>query len=216
MDAMGAQPVYSVDRGDNYGMGGNWIWVLFLVFILFGFNGGGFGYNRGCATTQDVNSGFNFNSVTNDLRALERGQCSIGYENSQLIAGLNNNMTNGFNNIANGLCDLGYRTQQCCCETNRNIDNVRYEASKNTCDVITAANANTQRIIDTINQNELQKLRDELCDAKLKISNSEQTNNLICALRPTPIPAYITCSPYTERNIGYTDCGTSRCGNYYV
>lgn len=215
MDNMGAQPVYDVNNNnDGLGFGGGWIWILFIAFIFLWGGNGAWGQNRGPspATTQDVSNGFSFNSLSNDLRALERGQCSAGYENAQLINGINNNMQAGFNSINNGICDLGYRNQQCCCETNRNIDSVRYEASKNTCDIITAANANTQRIIDTMNANEVQKLRDELSEARLRISNQEQTTALIYALRPTPIPAYVTCSPYESNQIASGLYG--RCGCY--
>lgn len=78
-------------------------------------------------------------------------------------------------------------------------------------DVIDAQNAGTQRIIDTITQDKIQSLQTELQSAQLQLSNVAQTNNIINALRPTPIPAYITCSPY-QAATGY-NCGCNvGCG----
>ena len=78
-------------------------------------------------------------------------------------------------------------------------------------DVIDAQNAGTQRIIDTITQYKIQSLQTELQSAQLQLSNVAQTNNIINALRPTPIPAYITCSPY-QAATGY-NCGCNvGCG----
>lgn len=216
MDTVGAQPVYSVDRNnDGTGMGSGLIWIIFLFFIIaFANNSGMFSGNgrMNCASTQDVNSGFNFQSVQSDLRALERGQCQSGYENAMLINGVNSNITNGVSSIINGINTLGYNNQQCCCDINRNIDNLRFENSKNTCEIVNVNNQNTQKIIDTITQNEIQRLRDELADARLKISNTDQTATLVSAIRPTPIPAYITCSPYSTAYYGYNN-GCNGCYN---
>ena len=64
-------------------------------------------------------------------------------------------------------------------------------------------------------QNEIQKLRDDLQTANFQLSQQAQSANLIDQLRPCPIPAYLSCSPYTSydpfRNgYGYGGCG---CGN---
>lgn len=47
-----------------------------------------------------------------------------------------------------------------------------------------------------INANVMQELRDQLQAAQLQLGNLAQTQNLVSQLRPVPIPAYITCSPY--------------------
>ena len=90
-------------------------------------------------------------------------------------------------------------------ETNRNIDAVRYENAKNTCDIINANTANTQRIIDMISQNQMQMLRDELSTTRAALSNNIQTQNILGALHPSPRPAYVTASPYAATN--YCGCG---------
>ena len=88
------------------------------------------------------------------------------------------------------------------------MDNVKYENAKNTCDIINAVNASTQRVIDQMTNDKIEDLRTELQNAQLQLSNNSQTADLIATLRPFPQPAYITCSPYTSTNTNY-GCG---CG----
>ena len=70
---------------------------------------------------------------------------------------------------------------------------MRYENAKNTCDIITAEQANTQRIIDIMTQDKIEALRTELQSAQLALQNNAQTQTLINELRPCAIPAYLTC-----------------------
>lgn len=78
---------------------------------------------------------------------------------------------------------------------------------------------NTQRIIDHMTQNEVQTLRDQLQTANFQLSQQAQSANIIGQLRPTPTPAYLTCSPY-ESNVYATrgfygaygnGCGCNSC-----
>lgn len=53
--------------------------------------------------------------------------------------------------------------------------------------------------------NTIQELRDQLQAAQLQLGTLSQTNTIIGTLRPTPVPAYITCSPYQSEQY---NCGT--------
>lgn len=195
------------DRNNNGMFGGDGgLWVFFLFFLLAWGGGSGFGFGgsgaaANYATQADIQRGFDTNTIVNKLDGLSNGLCDGFYA-------MNSGMLQGFNGIGTQISNLGHQAQQCCCETNRNIDAVRYENAKNTCDIITAANANTQRIIDVMTQNTIQELRDNLQAAQLQLGNNAQTQTIINAVRPFPSPAYITCSPYTAAN-GYGSCG---CG----
>lgn len=141
-----------------------------------------------------------------------------GYETRDAINtnanNINSNLCNGFNGINQAISNLGFNLQDCCCQTQRSIDGVNYNMAKNTSDIIQANNANTQRIIDTLTQNEITSLRTELQSAQLQLSNFSQTQNIVNQLRPCPVPAYITCSPYTSYNFNpynYNNCGCG-CG----
>ena len=60
-------------------------------------------------------------------------------------------------------------------------------------------------------QNEIQKLRDDLQNANFQLSQQAQSANLINRLQPTPIPAYVTCSPYQAQQMYYGCNGGCNC-----
>lgn len=202
---------YAVGRGDgnsNYGyggFGGEWAWIIIIFAMVFGWGRGGFGFGNGggggnlgydlgsLATKSDLAAGFGNNAILSGINDLKLGQCQ------------------GFAGVDRGIADLGYRTQQCCCETNRNIDSVRYENAKNTCDIINANNAGIQRILDRMSANEIQSLRDTNLMQAVQLSQQAQSANLIQKLQPTPMPAYITCSPY-QSVYGFPFGFNNNCG----
>lgn len=194
------------DRNNGWGSDGAWLIWIVLIFAMFGGGfGNGFGFgNRGVNDFTDsaIQRGFDNQSVLNKLNGIENGICDGFYaQNTTMLQGfhgVDSALCNGFNNVNNNITQARFDAQQCCCETNRNIDAVRYENAKNTCDIIQAGNANTQRIIDTLTQNTIQELRDKASAYELQLSQQAQSANLINQLRPCPIPAYLSCSPYTS------------------
>lgn len=211
----------ALSKDNNDIFGGNSTWVFFLFFLLAWGNGGFFGggnnaSREGELTRAELYNGLgqqdifrNQAEIARELSAFERDATNnwgnMRYDNLQNINALQTAMTSGFYNIGNQLNENRFAQQNCCCETNRNIDAVRYENAKNTCDIINANTANTQRIIDMISQNQMQMLRDELSTTRAALSNNIQTQNILGALQPTPRPAYVTASPYAATN--YCGCG---------
>lgn len=188
--------------GDDTGLGGGMgIWLLIILFFLF--SGRGFG---GYGVSTEVNTLTNEFLYTNLNNTLDRGFNQVANQNF----GLQKDMCQGFSGLQMEIANNRFAAQQCCCETNRNIDAVRYENAKNTCDIITANTANTQRIIDQMQNDKIDALRTELQSAQLALQNNAQTQTLINQLRPCPIPAYITCSPYTTLNNVF-GCGCGSC-----
>ena len=181
---------------DGMGCGGSWIWII-LLFFLFGN-----GYNRNNVSAQEMQQGFDNQSVMRKLDGITQGLCDGFYAQ-------NTNLLTGFNSLGKEIAENRFASQQCCCETNRNIDAVRYEAAKNTCDIITAGNANTQKILDYLTQNKIDSLRTELQSAQLQLGNLSQTNTILQALQPIPKPAYPVQSPYAS----FTGCGCG-CGQF--
>lgn len=204
---------YAIGRdsnGNGNGMWGDGAWFWIVILLIFGYGGwgnGGFGGNQGgatigydigkLATTADVASGFNNSAVLSSLNELKLGQAGIQQTMCQGFNGVNTAILQSANGTERGIAQLGYNLQDCCCQTQRAIDGVNYNMAKNTCDIIQAQNASTQRIIDYLTQNEITSLRTELTQAQAQLSQFNQTNNIVNALKmPTPVPAYITCSPY--------------------
>lgn len=217
----------ALQRDNDDGMfGGNGSWVFFLFFLLAWGGGGFFGNNRGVeqvATSAEVQRGFDNQNVMNKLNGLENGLCDGFYaQNTTMLNGFNGvqrDLCSGFSGVNAAINQSRFDAQQCCCETNRNIDAVRYENAKNVCDIVTAIKADGDATRALMTQNEIQKLRDDLQTANFQLSQQAQSANIIGQLRPTPTPAYLTCSPY-ESNVYATrgfygtygnGCGCNSC-----
>ena len=194
--------------------------ILILFFLIFGFGGGGLGWGgnsamQGALTRAELYDGLNDNTIIRKLDGITNGLCDGFYAQ-------NTTMLQGFNGLGSAIAENRFASQQCCCETNRNIDAVRYENARNTCDIITAQNANTQKILDTLCENKIQSLRDKVAEqsqmlqtANFQLSQQAQSANIINTLRPTPIPSYLTCSPYQSALYaynGFNGCGCCGCG----
>ena len=219
------------NRGNNDGFGYASDWIIWLIVIaaIFG-NGwgfGGFGGNGGF--NSPAGQGF---ATRTDIDAALSTQ---GIESG--ITGLGSQLCNGFNSLSAQLAD-------CCCSTKAAVADVNYNLAAQTNilqntvnnngnaiqqalnsgfrDVIDAQNAGTQRIVDLFTQDKIQSLQTELQSAQLQLSNAAQTNNIVNALRPTPVPSYPVMSPYTSiiNPTGFTfgvsgngcGCGYNACG----
>ena len=193
-------------REDGFGMGGGWLWIIVLFLFMFGLNGGGWGGRGNGLTQMELQQGFDTQEITRKLDGLANGLCDGFYAQ-------NTTMLNGFNSLGMQIAENRFAAQQCCCETNRNIDALRYEAAKNTCDIVTAIKEDGAATRAQMTQNTIQELRDQLQAAQLQLGNISQTQTLVNELRPCARPAYITCSPYeTNPYYGYNS-GCGRCCN---
>ena len=226
-------------RGCNDGAYGGWgaewfLWII-VIFALFGGWGNGFGGWGG-------NGGFNSPAGQGALtRAdIDAALSTQGIESG--ITGIGTQLCNGFNSVNSNISNLGYNLQNCCCDLKQGLGEVNYNLAAQTNilqntvnnngtaiqqalntgfrDVIDAQNAGTQRIVDLFTQDKIQSLQTELQSAQLQLSNAAQTNNIVNALRPTPVPAYLTCSPYQTIvnptgfafGVSGNGCGYNACG----
>jgi hypothetical protein len=209
MTEMSAADIKAVTEGNHYGYGygdmygGQWIWFI-LLFALYS---GGYGFNgRGNGVTQlELQQGFDNQSVMRKLDGITNGLCDGFYA-------VNTSILNGVNSLGQEIANNRFAAQQCCCETNRNIDAVRYEAAKNTCEIVRAIEKDGDATRALINANVTQALRDKLVEkdqmlqtANFQLSQQAQSANLINTLKPCPIPAYPSCSPY--QTFGFNGCG---------
>lgn len=187
------------------------LWLIFLA--LFG-NGGfsGFGGNANAnADTQRLENLIN-NNHNNDLAlsAINGNREAITSLASNLncsVASLSNAIDGVRNAMASCCCDIktliqstSYESQlreqantnminnSLCGLTNtitNGFANIGYTAERNTNMIIQAQNANTQRLVDLINTNNVNELTEKLNDARLQLSQSNQTQAIIAALKPT-------------------------------
>lgn len=196
--------------GMGYGAWGEWIWII-ILFALWGNGGWGYG-NGGNGVSGEIQRGFDTASITTKLDGITNGLCDGFYAvNTSLLTGFGNTntaiMQNGYETRA-AITDLGYRLQDCCCQTQRAIDGVNYNMAKNTCDITNAINASTQSILGYMTQEKISALQSENALLTAQLSQNSQTNTIINALRPTPVPSFPASNLY-----GYGYCsGNSGCG----
>ena len=177
---------------NGWGGGGAW-WIIILFLFMLGMGGGGWGWgNRGndALTRAEMQQGFDTQEITRKLDGLSYGMCDGFYAQ-------NTTMLNGFAGVTSAVRDAQFAAQQCCCETNRNIDAVRYDAQKNTCDIITAIHAEGEATRNMMQQNEIQQLRDRIQRAELR--------DAMCGVMRYPM-----ATTYTSG--GNPFCGCGCCG----
>lgn len=152
-------------RYDNDGIGGGGsfmlIIVLFLFFLLMGGGNGGWGGQSGALTRAEMQQGFDTQEITRKLDGITNGLSDGFYAQ-------NTTMLNGFAGVTAAVQQARFDSQQCCCETNRNVDNVRYEAAKNTCDIIQAGHEDTQKILDAISCNRMADMQNQINQLQLQ------------------------------------------------
>lgn len=128
-----------------------------------------------------------------------------------------------FGNRNNGMSQVERDVLTTSCGTQKEVLQNRYDNALQTqtlsaqmaqccCDLRAEGLANTQSIINLIQQDKIEQLREQVNSTNLALNNVNLANEIISAVRPTPIPAYITCSPYTSAYYGNC-CG---CGNNLV
>lgn len=203
------------NRGYGYdGMwGGEWFWIIIILFAFWGNNGWG---NRGNCC-ENISEQF----IERDLFNTNQNVSNTACQTQRDI--LENRYTNQL-----GVQSIIGSQKDCCCETQKEILQNRYDNSLQTqtlssqmaqccCDLRAEGLANTQKILDKLCENEINQLRTDLQSAQLQISQLSQTSNIVNALRPAPIPAYLACSPYESsffgrfgNAFGFGNCG---CNN---
>ena len=161
-----------------WGMG-TWL-IILLLFLGWGNNGGFWFWNGNAWAWMMANSNANNNhDNTVDLinnNTLWQNQLF----NQQSVANLTSQMGMWF------------------CNTNQNIERSIQQMNQNTCQLIATSTANTQKILDMMCNNETQRLRTELAEARVIAQNNAQTSELLSKLQPTAVPSYIVSSPYTS------------------
>lgn len=161
------------------------------------------------------------NTLTQGFAGLNTGMVQQGYENRIATQG------------------IGTQMQQCCCDLRQQVADVNYNIAtqangvtnavntgfcqtnfnnqSNTRDIIEAQNAGTRAILDAINSNKVEALKDRIAEQNqqinaLNLAASQQAQNayLIDQLgTKCPIPAYLTCNPNAPLNysVSYGGCG---------
>ena len=184
------------DRGGMFDGDNDFLLIIVLFFfMMFGGGFGGFGGN-GALTRAEMQQGFDTQEVVRKLDGITNGLSDGFYAQ-------NTTMLRGFADITTAVREGQFMAKDCCCETNRNIDGVRYDAQKNTCDIITAVHEEGEKTRSLIKENEIQVLRDKVAELQLAQSQCAQNAYLTNAIRPYPVPAYAACRPSCDGGWGW-------------
>lgn len=97
--------------------------------------------------------------------ATQKSIIEMGYQNQLANCQQTNTIMTGINGVNTGV--------------ERGFSQVGYETQKQTCDIINNANANTQRIIDTLNNHWSDEKSLQIQDLKFQLSQERQNNLLL-------------------------------------
>ena len=189
MNTQGIVPTMPISNG----FGGDGIWIVILLALMFGGNGFGFGGNNNFATTEYVSNEFTQRDINS------------GFQNT------NNILTNGFQAANTGILENRYAAQLSATNTQRDIlqqtnelntnlltSNLQAQAKLDECCCSLKAQGieNTQKILDAMNQNTIDSLRSEVNDLKNTITANGIGSSIVNQVRPYPTPSYLVSSPY--------------------
>ena len=184
--------IAAVTEKTSDGFMGNGAWWIIILFLFMFSNGNLFGKGAGALTRGELD----FTNLDSSIRGVQQGLADGFYA-------VNTGMLNGFNGIQRDLCvgfnglntaitGMGYQMKDCCCEINRNIDALRFENSRNTCEIVNAIRTDGEATRALINANVMQDLRDKIADkdrdlvaANFQISQQLQNQYLISQLKTT-------------------------------
>lgn len=236
---LSAADVAAVTGNNNGGFlgnndGGFWLLILFLFAMMGGWgNGNGCNGNVGnAAAIPAVQAGFDQAAVMSGIQGIQNGLASAEISRANTQSALSNQL--------NGLASS---FQNCCCENRLGTADLKYTVASEACnnrqtvsdglrDIIANNTANTQALMNTMNQG-IQGIYDKLCqqendalkseNANLRTQinlanqaalingqtqtmladNAAQTFALEQYLNPTPKPAYIVQNPNCcQGNVG--------------
>ena len=165
---------------DTQNFGGMWVWLIILILFLFNWNWfGGFGGGNNAAWLLNwMNNNNNHDNTVDIINNNTQWQ-------QQLTA--QQNLANQTNLITQWFCN-----------TNNNIEKAILAGQQNTAAIIASSAANVQKVLDKLCEQETDRLRTALAEQRVIANNAAQTTELINALRPTSVPAWLVNSPYTS------------------
>lgn len=196
------------------------IWAIILFAMIFGWgNGYGFGGNGAGAVDGYV--------LTSDFANIERKIDNVNNGICDGFYAMNTGMLNGFAGLHSAISTNGYETRDaiqglssqlasCCCDLKGGIKDTQYAIAMQTNALSEVMNANYRALHDELVANRIEDKnaqiaaqQNEINKLQLAASQSAQNAYLVNTLRPTAIPAYLTCSPYQS----VYGCGTTSCGS---
>lgn len=211
MEAMsgltGTDALALMNNRDGFGYGdGSWFWIIIILFAFWGNNGWG---NRNNGLETDI-----------DTRFLERDIFNTNQNVSTTGCQTQRDILETKYDLGTQVLENRFNCSQNACVTQKEILQNRYDNALQTqtlssqmaeccCNLRAEGLANTQKIIDLIQQDKIDQLRDQVYTTNLALNNTNLANQIVNSIIPRPAPAYPSCSPFVPSTYGYG----SGCGN---
>lgn len=203
-------PMYN--NGGFFG-GSDGIWGIILLALLFNNGWGGFGGNgfNNVATTDYISSEFTQRDVNNGTQSVLTALSNGFSDQATNTCNLRSDVLTGNMGIQNAILDSKYAAalsdanlqRDILMQTNElnnnlNVQSLNQLAKQDECCCTLRAEglANTQKILDVLNQNTIDDLRSQVNDLKNTITANGIGTSIVNQVRPYPIPAYPVSSPY--------------------
>ena len=207
MNGSGIVPTMPIGGGNGF-FGGDGIWALVLLALLFGGNGWGNGFGGNgwgnVATTDFVSSEFTQRDVTNGTQSI-LGALSNGFSDAATnLCNVRSDLLTGNMGIQNSILGSSNSIQRdILTQTNELNTNLLTTALQNQakmdeccCNLRAQGIENTQKILDAMSQNTIDDLRSQVNDLKNTITANGIGTSIVNQVRPYPSPAYPVSSPY--------------------
>lgn len=211
MEAMsgltGTDALALMNNRDGFGYGdGSWFWIIIILFAFWGNNGWG---NRNNGLETDI-----------DTRFLERDIFNTNQNVSTTSCQTQRDILETKYDLGTQVLENRFNCSQNACATQKEILQNRYDNALQTqtlssqmaeccCNLRAEGLANTQKIIDLIQQDKIDQLRDQVYTTNLALNNTNLANQIVNSIIPRPAPAYPSCSPFVPSTYGYGN----GCGN---
>jgi hypothetical protein len=192
----------SVDNDDGFREGGGLVWIIIL--FLFVFMGGGLGgiggLNRqgGCATTEDVQSQFNFAALERQNNETVAAVRNAQYDTMSGTKDLAYNNLGAIRDVGSAVDALQPAIENCCCNILRANDQTRFDMANYACQIQKNATENSQKILDAITANRMSDLQNRV--------NQLELQSALCG-----VVRYPTAMAYSAGTSPFCG-GSSTCG----
>lgn len=204
---MSAADIAAVTNNRGYGYndgmwGGEWFWIIIILFAFWGNNGWGNNRNNCC---ENISEKF----IERDLFSANQNVSNTACQTQRDV--LENRYTTQL-----GLANLQAQNQACCCETQKEILESRYTTqlgfqnaqanlSDCCCRLENAIHAEGEATRNLMQQDKIEQLREQVYTTNLALNNANLANQIVNSIIPRPAPAYPSCSPFVPSYYGFNN-----------
>ena len=198
-------------NGGFGGMGGSWLAILFLLVLMSGNGGFGWGNNgfanaigyENLATSNEVQRGFdNQNSMANQREILAAVNQNF-HDTSTVLQDKYSELARDIAAVQVSQAQALANQNQCCCDTKMLIQETtaqnRYDALKNTNDIRNDIYLSNQKVLDALAQNKIEALQGRIQQLEL----AQATNGMV---------RYPNSMSYDAGRSPFCNCGGCGCG----